>query len=139
MIKIIRLTNRECLDEVIAIHQEVFPSSIKFNKNDLIWVAIDLQKNNKIVAYATARVLAKQRSLKIALCGVTDKYKGQGLQVRLIKARVAYAKKENLGSVITNTVANPTSENNLIKCKFKLYRPIKFWAGSGSNYWYRNL
>lgn len=67
--------------------------------------------------------------------GVMNAHTGNGLQARLIKARVAYAKRLQMNWVVTDTYNNPPSANSLINCGFKLFDPAVPWAGKGSLFW----
>jgi GNAT superfamily N-acetyltransferase len=76
----------------------------------------------------------------LARCGVLPAYRGQGLQRRLIRARVAHARRIGLKTVYTYTIIrNPASSNNLIKSGFALYRPEWRWAGVDCLYWRLDL
>ena len=64
--------------------------------------------------------------------GVRPDARGQGLQRRLIRARVAYAKREGFPEVWTYTSNyNVASSNNLIREGFTLWAPGS-WGGSST-------
>lgn len=67
--------------------------------------------------------------------GVIDEHRGRKLQRRLIRVRLAMAKKLNMEAVFTDTRNNPSSANNLIECGFRMYTPRKPWGFSNSVYW----
>ena len=67
--------------------------------------------------------------------GVLDEHTGNGLQKRLIKARIRLAKTMGYNYANSDTTRNPASANSLIACGFKSYLPIKPWAWDYSNYW----
>lgn len=71
--------------------------------------------------------------------GVLPTYRGRGLQKKLIRARMAKAKKLGWNYVITDTTDNPASSNSLISCGFKLYEPSKPWGFKHTLYWVRRL
>ena len=71
--------------------------------------------------------------------GVTPDYTGNGLQKRLIRVRIAKAKKLNWNWVVTDTTANPASSNSLISQGFRLYEPSVPWAYKHSLYWRLNI
>ena len=66
-------------------------------------------------------------------------HQGNGLQKRLIRARVAKARALGYKWVVTDTYDNPASANSLIASNFKLFKPSDPWAGSGSLFWLRKL
>ena len=67
--------------------------------------------------------------------GVLDGFTGHGLQKRLIKARLAQAKRLGWNWCITDTTDNPASSNSLIACGFKLYTPANPWSFKNALYW----
>ena len=71
--------------------------------------------------------------------GVTPDYTGNGLQKRLIRVRIAKAKKLNWRWLITDTTSNPASSNSLISQGFRLYEPTVPWAYKYSLYWRLNI
>ena len=71
--------------------------------------------------------------------GVTYLFQGKGIQKRLIKTRMAWARKIGYTHVVSDTRENPASANSLIKCGFKIYEPKYPWAFKESLYWIRKL
>lgn len=74
--------------------------------------------------------------------GVCEAYRGQGLQRRMIRVRLNWARRcTRAGAAITDTIPeNTASSNNLIKAGFLLYTPAYPWAGDeGVLYWHRAL
>lgn len=71
--------------------------------------------------------------------GVTSLFQGKGIQKRLIRARMMFAKKLNYTHVVTDTRDNPASANSLIRCGFKMYQPRHPWGFKESVYWIRKL
>lgn len=71
--------------------------------------------------------------------GVIEEYQGHGIQKRLIKARMQYAKKLGWNWLITDTTENPASSNSLISQGFRLYNPTEPWANKHSLYWRKHL
>ena len=71
--------------------------------------------------------------------GVLAKFRGQGLQKRMIRRRVAYARSQGWAVVVTDTHMNPASGNSLIACGFRLYSPESPWAFETSLYWRKTV
>lgn len=72
--------------------------------------------------------------------GVLWEHRGQGIQKRLIRIRVAKARRLGWEWVVSNTnPKNHASSNSLIRCGFKLFKPWWPWAYRGSLYWGRRL
>jgi GNAT superfamily N-acetyltransferase len=71
--------------------------------------------------------------------GVLPSHRGQGVQKRLIRARVRQARALGWKWLITDTHKNPASSNSLIACGFKLFEPSKPWGDKETLYWRFNL
>jgi GNAT superfamily N-acetyltransferase len=71
--------------------------------------------------------------------GVLPAHRGQGLQKRLIRARIQVAKEKGMNWLVTDTNDNPASGNSLIACGFKLFEPTVPWAANGAIYWRMKL
>lgn len=67
--------------------------------------------------------------------GVADEHTGNGLQKRLIKARINKAKNMGFNWAVSDCSKNPASGNSLLGCGFKLYTPSKPWGWDYTNYW----
>ena len=71
--------------------------------------------------------------------GVIDEFTGNGLQLRLIQARLRKAKELGWAWCITDTTDNPASSNSLINAGFKLYTPANPWGFPRALYWKRKI
>lgn len=71
--------------------------------------------------------------------GVMPQHRGNNLQVRLIRAREAFAKKHGFAACITDTTNNVASANSLIRAGYKLYNPSVPWSLPAALYWRRWL
>lgn len=72
--------------------------------------------------------------------GVLPEHRGRGLQKRMIRVRLAAARRLGWGSVVSDTLeGNAVSANNLIECGFRMYEPVVKYAAAGSAYWIRRL
>lgn len=71
--------------------------------------------------------------------GVVYEHTGNGIQKKLIRARVHKAKRLNWNWLITDTTANPASSNSLISEGFRLYEPSAPWGYKHSLYWRKNI
>jgi len=77
----------------------------------------------------------EQKTAFLSLAGVLHSARGNGLQRRMIDKRVALAKEQGCGRVISYTsLDNIISANNLIKCGFKLYQPRWEWGVENAMY-----
>ena len=94
-------------------------------------------ENDLPVAFGGMGIMDGEGGDKIGIftrVGVLPHWRGEGLQVKLIHARLNYAKRQNCIRCVTYTVDNPASENSLINCGFKRYQPVNPWAGKVT-YW----
>ena len=67
--------------------------------------------------------------------GVLKKHRGEGLQLRLMRALEARARLNGWCSVISDTTDNVSSANNFIRAGYRLYQPQVPWAWSNTLYW----
>jgi len=75
----------------------------------------------------------------LARAGVLPSARGQGLQLRLIRARERKAKILGFTRIVTDTYNNPSSANSLIKAGYRMFMPEYRWSFDGACYWQRNL
>lgn len=90
-----------------------------------------------VVGYACVRLVENESLVYLSRAGVSLAHRGRGLQRRLIRVRLAYARKLGRGAITYTVRANPRSINNLIACGFRYYEPAFAWATRDMLYWYR--
>lgn len=66
---------------------------------------------------------------------VSPEHRGNGLQKKMIVARVARARELKGTACTSDTYDNPHSSNSLIECGFRAYSPQARWRIEGSMYW----
>lgn len=71
--------------------------------------------------------------------GVLSSHRGQGVQKRLIRARIRQARALGWEWLITDTHENPASANSLIATGFKMYDPSQPWGATQTLYWRKKL
>ncbi len=72
--------------------------------------------------------------------GVLPPHRGNGLQVKLIRAREAKARELGLKRMVSDTTDNIPSANSLIRAGYRLFSPVSKWAfGDDSLYWQKAL
>jgi GNAT superfamily N-acetyltransferase len=131
----IRRATDDDLDEVAALDHECFKGELPHDfSGDHVWVAVDrLCGTDLIVAYGSAKESRLFPGwVYLTRAGVSEPYRGCGLQKRLIRARTRWA-----GSrpVYTYTLDNPASCNALIGCGFRLFEP-GFTVGHPAERWW---
>lgn len=77
----------------------------------------------------------------VYLCraGILPKYRGKGLQKRLIRVRERLAKRLKINWLISDTYNNPASANSLIACGFRMFTPSQPWGAEETCYWRKKL
>lgn len=95
----------------------------------------------EVVAGFSGMVPSRRWTDCVYLCraGILPEHQGNGLQKRLIRARVAKARALKYKWAVTDTYDNPASANSLIANKFKMFKPSEPWAGKGSLFWLLKL
>ena len=137
--KIIRATTLVHLDAIALMQIICLPHDTPLRMSSgKWWIAIDEHG----VPQGFASVHGGQQFSDCAYlsrAGVMPEAWGKGLQRRLIRARVAYARKAGFRWAITDTTCNPRSANNLIACGFRTWAPHNPWALDYSTYWSKKL
>ncbi|MGJ7506779.1 GNAT family N-acetyltransferase [Variovorax sp. GT1P44] len=134
-----RVCGVEYTDTLHALHVLTFPADAH-EPYDCGWWWLAYDENNEPVAFAGMRAsLSEDDGAYLSRCGVLPGHRGRGLQRRLLRARLSYARRLEAKVVITTTYCNPRSGNNLIKAGFSLYDPTAPWGSEGTNYWRLSL
>ena len=71
--------------------------------------------------------------------GVLPAHRGNGLQLRLMKVRIAKARKLGLKYIVSESTGTVYSANNFYKAGFSMYNPANPWAFKTSIYWIKEL
>jgi GNAT superfamily N-acetyltransferase len=134
MYRIVVARTTEDFKNIRKLDKKCFPLDTPVNINNAIYfLAID--ENSVPVAFGGIVMVANAWYLRRA--GVIKAARGQGLQKRLILARIKFAMKYRPDySVIAYTVHdNIPSQRSLIDCGFKTFVPTELYGGSTSIYW----
>jgi len=125
--KPLKITNNILYDNIKEIDLKLFPTmkNDEFNKENVYWWAAIC--DNIAVGYSGLRIIKDTGFFCRA--GVLLRHRKNKLHKKMISARIKMAKKLNLSCVITYTVNNIVSSNNLINRGFRLYEPEWKWAG----------
>lgn len=78
-------------------------------------------------------------SVYLCRAGVLPEHRGRGLQRRLIRVRLRFARSIGMRWAVTDTRHNPESGNNLIREGFLMFTPSRPWSFSDACYWKRRL
>lgn len=101
------------------------------------WIAFEMVDGAELIAGCASMCHSaiEEGSFYLARAYVLPDHRGEGLQRKLIKARVDRAIELKGTHVTSDTYDNPPSTNNLIASGFRCYRPVSPWRGEGTNYW----
>jgi ribosomal protein S18 acetylase RimI-like enzyme len=129
----IRRARKSELARIVSLDARCFREDdrVEMADDDLWWVGVD---GDKIVCYAGAQLweAGRESALYLYRAGVAKSHRGQGLQLRMIRARVSEAKRRGLDEVWTYTShVNVPSMNNLIRAGFTTWLPLR-WDGEVS-------
>ena len=111
------------------LERESFPGDEPYNVRSAKWWLA--YHDGHLAGFAGAKVILGSRAVYLCRAGVKSGHRGHRIQLRLIRARVAWARRlPDIDCVITYTLReNTASSNNLIRAGFKLYRPMVDWSG----------
>lgn len=132
----------EIAETLKELHKETFGSTApQIDPERGFWWLCYFTEDNTPVAFAGLE--PSHRYLQTGyLCrsGVLEGHRGKGLQVRLLRAREAKARKLGWILLRTDTTCNPPSANSLIKAGYKLFEPTHPWGPSKESlYWRKEL
>jgi GNAT superfamily N-acetyltransferase len=81
------------------------------------------------------RVLATLVAGYVCRVGVLKEHCGHGIQLRLMRAMEARARRNGWKCMVSDTTRNIPSANNFIRAGYRLYLPQYPWAFPDTLYW----
>lgn len=110
-----------------GLNYQLFPSEDEPEWDRCAWWAA----GDPVVGFAGARLVAgDKQTCFLERAGVHPIAQGKGLQRRLIRARLTWAKRQGCSCAITYCTAdNVWSANNLWASGFRMYHPEWAWVG----------
>lgn len=135
MIRIRGVTSAAKLADVVALEARCLPCDTPYPLAGASWWLAE--EDGVPVGFAGAKLWPLDGHVYLARAGVVPSARGRGVQKRLIRARVAWAKKLGARGCYTYTIDNPASANALISCGFRMFEPLYRWGGSTAVYWLR--
>jgi GNAT superfamily N-acetyltransferase len=119
----IRFLQKECLplDTVLS------------PKNGWWWMAYC---DGRLAGFAAMLQSSKTpQAAYLARAGTLEAFRGRGLQKKLIRERLKFAKDLGLTQAITDTTDNVASANALIATGFRMFEPDDPWGLPNTLYW----
>lgn len=121
----------------LILQAAILPESGWRYPSEQIWLA---EEAGTPVGFAGAVMWGPDQCAYLTRAGVTPSARGHGLQRRLIRARVRWAREQGARGVYTYTSREGIySANNLIREGFTLWTPARPWGLAGALYWWREL
>lgn len=102
------------------------------------WVGL---LEDRVVCYCGLKPLPNDPGLAyLCRAGVSPAHRGRGLQRRMIRLRVRFARDEGFRQVVTDcSIHNGPSLHSLFDCGFRLYEPQMRWSGAPWMYLIRDV
>lgn len=133
----ISLRPTEDIDEIKELHTLALPGDLWVGDEHTFWLA---REGRKPVGFCSAIYRPERGYVFLSRSAVMLAARGQGLQRRMIRTRVAWAKRQGAREAITYTsLKNYESFVNLVKCGFRFYTPSVTYAGDEVHYLKREL
>jgi GNAT superfamily N-acetyltransferase len=127
------------LEKLRELDRELIGKDVPFPKGDnyLWWVAY---VDGEIAGYAAIGLFDTEgRYGFLSRAAVLPKFRGQGLQKKLIRVREAEAKRRGYRYFITYTAKwNVKSANSLTSCGYRLYNPAWKYGCANALYFYKD-
>ena len=123
----IRFLQKECLplDTVLS------------PKNGWWWMAYC---DGRLAGFAAMLQSSKTpQAAYLARAGTLEAFRGRGLQKKLIRERLKFAKDLGLTQAITDTTDNVASANALIATGFRMFEPDDPWGLPNTLYWRKSF
>lgn len=105
------------------------------SKEEIVWWIIYYEAEPVGFASISPSRTYPNIGVYLSSAGVLNSHRGKGLQKRLIRVRLRYARTLGKKWAISETVENPVSANNLITCGFRSFQPENPWSYRNAHYW----
>jgi GNAT superfamily N-acetyltransferase len=117
-----RITRTDDVDEVLELHTLTFPLDEWIGDDRDFWIVRD--KDGQGVAFAAAMYQPTTNVVSLDRVGVLPLAQGAGLQRKLVRARLRWARRLGAACCITYiSQRNYQSMVTLLKCGFRFYTP----------------
>lgn len=127
--------DEEVRDIINRMDRACFPVDELCDKSGCAWWLV-YDESYTVVGFAGVKPSSQWDDAGyLCRAGVMPKHRGQGLQLRMIKVRQRYARRQGWNWLVTDTTNNIGSANNLIRAGFLLYEPSVPWGPDDALYW----
>lgn len=129
----ISLRQTDDVEEIRELHALAFAGSPWPGDDHTFWIARD--ETGKAVGFCSVVYWAARACAFLSRAAVVKEASGQGLQRRMIRARLRWAKAQGIKRAITYTeLRNSKSLVNLLRCGFRFYTPQLAYVGDEYHY-----
>lgn len=130
---IYKLRRTDDLDIVRELHSLAFPEDKWVGDDHTFWVATD--EHDKPVGFCSAIYWPDRNAVFLSRAAVAQSAQGNGLQRRMVRTRLNWARQQGAQRVVTYTTGrNYGSIINLLRCGLRFYEPEDRWAGNDKHY-----
>jgi len=130
---VIRLRQTDDIDEVRELNKLAFPYDEWIGDDHTYWLATS--EDGTSAGFCSAVYRPERGYVFLSRAAVFPWARGLGLQRRMIRTRVRWARTTPADRVITYTASkNYESMLNLVRCGFRFYEPEVEYAGSKYHY-----
>lgn len=133
----VKIAREYDLQLIMDLHEKTFhEDEFDFRADSVYWVAWE---GDKPLGFCAARPFAED-VLFMSWCGIRKMARGYGIQKKMIRSRLTYAKKNGYRTVLTYTsVDNICSIRNLMGSRFEVFLPEYRWAGKDFLYFRKQI
>lgn len=103
------------------------------------WIAFEQTKYSPAAFIGIRQSILNPHTGYFIRVGVHPRYRGQGLQRRLMRAMEAKARKVGWRRIVTDTRDNPYSANNIIDAGYRMFNPEPPWGFTNASYWTKEI
>lgn len=130
------LRRTEDVDQVRELHDQVFGSSYWPGDDQEYWLAFD--GHGALAGFCSAKYSREHNTVSLTRAAVVRGARCAGLQRRMIRVRLAWARRIGAVRVVTYcSVKNYPSMTNLLRCGFRFRYAPRAWKGF--HWMYSNL
>jgi GNAT superfamily N-acetyltransferase len=103
------------------------------------WLAYRGDEAVGFIGIERSKVYRRKKIGYFSRVGVVPKHRGNRLQVRLMRAMEARARRNGWTGIVSDTTDNPASSNSFIAGGYSIFKPRAPWAFAGSVYWFKGI
>lgn len=128
----------EVEETLVELQRACLPhDALYFPEEGVWWVALHRARPVAFACLSPSQQIPD--GIYLSRCGVLPAARGNGIQRRLIRARLAWAKRQGYKWAVSDTTDNVPSANSLIACGFRLYEPAVPYSYARALYWKKRL